>query len=729
MADGFLAAGRLFHAKAQRLQHAGQHAAVLQVVVHHQDQPARALVADDVVGHVHHRLRHAHLGEEQAHLEARALARFAVHRQLAAHQRGEHAGDGQAEADAVVLAHQVAALEGLEDAFDLLRIDADAGVDDLEAGGLAQVADAQAHLALFGEAHGVAQQVDQDLPHAFLVAAYHGRDASGRLQAKGQALLGGLRGEHALELVDELGEGDFRQLQVQLAGFDLGHVEQAVDQRQQVRATAVDGGQCVLLAFAQGIVALQDLRVAEDAVERCAQLVGQAGDVAALRRVGILGLHLGFLQRFVGLAVGLDLLHQQQGLAVRFLLCHLAALAGQDDPPGEHAGEQREGQEGLEEGLVQRLLHLRRVRHQAVRDLAVDQRQGTEQHQHQQAEKAQVLRQAAVQARNAGPGQQPVQQCVDLLAQAPVWLAGIAAARIQRAAQRADRRAVGRAEGHVLALEAVVAQAAAAGVLRVRWVDQGRRAGARDVVAPAGVPGQQRRAEEGREQRHQRRGGLGQGAEQAEVGQHREQRGDQHGADADRVDVVQVRTLELDVARRQAQRLVDHQVRHQRADPGDGDVGVEAEHLLDRLEHTQLHQHQGDGDVEHQPHHAPRMAVGDAGEEVGPGQRAGVGVGQVDLHLRHDDEQHHGAECPLRRGEHVAEGHQVHLRGFGGTLHGDLVLQGEEGEEGAGEHLQRAGDDPAGPGHEQRGPPAFAVVRGLLRQEAQVVDLLADLRD
>ena len=212
------------------------------------------------------------------------------------------------------------------------------------------------------------------------------------------------------------------------------------------------------------------------------------------------------------------------------------------------------------------------------------------------------------------------------------------------------------------------------------------------------------------------------------MGEDRQQRGNHHRADAHRVDVVEVRALEFDVLRRQPQGLVDHQIRDHRADPGGGDIGVEPEHLVDDIEHPQLHQHQRNRHIEHQPHHAAGMTVGDPGEEVRPGQGAGVGIGQVDLHLRDEHEQHHRAQRPFRRGEHITERHQVHLRRFGGTLHGDFVLQGEKGQEGAGGHFQGAGDDPAGAGAEQGGPPAFAVSRGFLRQKAQVVDLFADLR-
>src|SRR2546430_7734786 len=47
--------------------------------------------------------------------------------------------------------------------------------------------------------------------------------------------------------------------------------------------------------------------------------------------------------------------------------------------------------------------------------------------------------------------------------------------------------------------------------------------------------------------------------------------------------------------------------------------------------YTTLFRSEGDQRVEDHPHHAARMAVRHARKEVGPGQRAGVCVGDVDL--------------------------------------------------------------------------------------------------
>ena len=67
--------------------------------------------------------------------------------------------------------------------------------------------------------------------------------------------------------------------------------------------------------------------------------------------------------------------------------------------------------------------------------------------------------------------------------------------------------------------------------------------------------------------------------------------------------------------------------------------------------------------VEHHPHHAARVAVRQAREKVGPGQRAGIGIGHVDLELRHHDEQRRGRHRPAV----VAETHTRRPPGTSGS--------------------------------------------------------------
>ncbi len=202
----------------------------------------------------------------------------------------------------------------------------------------------------------------------------------------------------------------------------------------------------------------------------------------------------------------------------------------------------------------------------------------------------------------------------------------------------------------------------------------------------------------------------------------------EHRADADRIDVVEMGALELDAGGAEPQRLVDREIGNQRADPCDGDDGVKPQNVLEHLENAELHQHQRDRDVEHQPDHPSGMAVGQTREEVRPRERAGIGVGHVDLDLRDDDEGAGEGERQLRRGEHVLKSDEIHLRRLGGLLRRHQILDGEERQERACQHLENAGNDPAGTSRKVGSPPAAAALIAR-RQKPQKIDLFADLSD
>jgi hypothetical protein len=135
---------------------------------------------------------------------------------------------------------------------------------------------------------------------------------------------------------------------------------------------------------------------------------------------------------------------------------------------------------------------------------------------------------------------------------------------------------------------------------------------ARDIVFAVGRPGDQGRGDEGDRERNEGGKRLRCRSEHAVECADRDDRCDQHCAYADRIDVVEVRALELEVLRPQPKRLVDDEIGDQRADPGDRDVGIERERLLQRLVDANLHQKQRDDDIEDQPDHAAGMAVGEA---------------------------------------------------------------------------------------------------------------------
>ena len=407
-------------------------------------------------------------------------------------------------------------------------------------------------------------------------------------------------------------------------------------------------------------------------------------------------------------------------VSVRFFLRHLAALAAQHDPPCRHGHHHRQQGENLEKGRLQEHACGSGVEQAFLR---IDDAHHRGQQGNQRRGDEDVVHHPEVEPQCQRRRQQRLEPYADLLRRTRVLLAGIVATRFECAAQRADRRAIRWAVRHVFGFEAVVADRATHDLPR-RPVLQ---VGARQVVAALGFPRQQWRYEQRCQQRDEGRERLGPASEQPGIGDHRDGRRHQHRHQPDRVDVVQMCALELDGLGAPAQRLVDHQVGHQRTDPGDGDVAVEAEHFLQRCEDAERHQQNRDEHVEHQPHHAARMAVREPCEEVRPRERAGIGVGDVDLHLRHHDEERRDAEHPGRIMEDVGEARQVHVGRLDRVLGLDLVLKRQEREEGTAHHLQHAGHDPARSGDQHGGPPASLVGGGFLRQEAQVVDLLADL--
>ena len=125
-------------------------------------------------------------------------------------------------------------------------------------------------------------------------------------------------------------------IQAQHAVLDLGDVEDAVDEIGEVLGAAADHADRVVRRTRGA--ALEQLRVAVDGIERRADLVADAGDVAGLGDVGALGDFLGLLQRGVGAFVRVDFVHEHRGLARGLGLGRAPALVREHDEPGHHAG-------------------------------------------------------------------------------------------------------------------------------------------------------------------------------------------------------------------------------------------------------------------------------------------------------------------------------------------------------------------------------------------------------
>ncbi len=198
-------------------------------------------------------------------------------------------------------------------------------------------------MARLGVLDGVREQVDQDLTQTLLVGVHVQRQVRRPLVMEVDALGRRLQPEHVDQLIQELDQLHLVAVEPQQAVLDARNVQQPVDEVRQMLGAAADDPYGVLGRRAG--VALHELGVAGYRVQRRADLVTDAHQVARLRHVGRLGDFLGPLQGRVGALMGLDLLHQHVGLVRGFLFRGAAALMGEHDDPGRDPGEHQQAQE------------------------------------------------------------------------------------------------------------------------------------------------------------------------------------------------------------------------------------------------------------------------------------------------------------------------------------------------------------------------------------------------
>ncbi len=165
--------------------------------------------------------------------------------------------------------------------------------------------DPEHHLSPLGELDGVADQVDEDLAQAAGVAregiGHVGRDVVGELQP----FLVGAQGERGHGVVQGIAEVEVDEIQVELAGLDLGEVEDVVDHGQQVIGRELHHPE--VLALLGGELGVESqLGHADDAVHGRADLVAHVGQELALGAGGRLGGLLGLAHRGLGLLFGVD---------------------------------------------------------------------------------------------------------------------------------------------------------------------------------------------------------------------------------------------------------------------------------------------------------------------------------------------------------------------------------------------------------------------------------------
>src|SRR5690606_8999813 len=115
--------------------------------------------------------------------------------------------------------------------------------------------------------------VVEDLAQLLGVAEEHLGQVGGSGDDELQALGRGAGLEAGGDVAQELGEVEGGGAQLELAGLDLGEVEDLVDHAQEVFAAGADDVDALAVAGGEVGFLEQDVGVADDAVERGAKLV------------------------------------------------------------------------------------------------------------------------------------------------------------------------------------------------------------------------------------------------------------------------------------------------------------------------------------------------------------------------------------------------------------------------------------------------------------------------
>ena len=96
-------------------------------------------------------------------------------------------------------------------------------------------------MPFFGELYGVADQVDQDLPHPNRIGANGLRNQSGEFHEQRQSLGVGADFHHRNHVFNQLARRTLGLFRHEMSGFDFGEIENVVDDAEQIFAVALDG--------------------------------------------------------------------------------------------------------------------------------------------------------------------------------------------------------------------------------------------------------------------------------------------------------------------------------------------------------------------------------------------------------------------------------------------------------------------------------------------------------
>ena len=168
--------------------------------------------------------------------------------------------------------------EFLEDDFLLVLGDADAGVGHVTpqhdmAFAIRLAVDGQGDGTALGVFYRIADQIDHDPGEARRIAGQVGDAAGRKITGKDQALVAG-EGRHGFhDAVDDIRKREHDVFDLKLPGFDLGYVEEVVDDDQQVLGGAVGDARHIAMLGVDALVLMHQARQPDNAVQGRPKLV------------------------------------------------------------------------------------------------------------------------------------------------------------------------------------------------------------------------------------------------------------------------------------------------------------------------------------------------------------------------------------------------------------------------------------------------------------------------
>ena len=220
----------------------------------------------------------------------------------AVHQADDPRGDRQSQAGSLHGCHGVQALEILEQPAAAGLIDPAAGVGDFDPQSARPGAGQhpQFHAAFLGVFYRIAEQIEEHLAQPSRIGDDVARRVMGIDDAQAECALGGRWADESDAAFGQVANRDLLRVEFHASGLDRGEIEHALDHLEQMPSGEHHGSDVIILASGEAGLDAQKLGVAQNAVERRPEVVGDHGDETCFCLAGLFRGVLGSAQFGLG---------------------------------------------------------------------------------------------------------------------------------------------------------------------------------------------------------------------------------------------------------------------------------------------------------------------------------------------------------------------------------------------------------------------------------------------